>query len=74
MTIGRCTDEGLQRRIAERRERVYAAVRNNRPELYQSAIYHAEAMHLRHNVGLKCAADIEAGAMSLVAEALGLDV
>ena len=67
------TDEQL-RKLEERRKALYAAVRNNAPELYERAVQigHLALPEFGGHDPNKRAACVEAAAMSLVAEALGL--
>ena len=60
--------------MEERRKALYALVRTNAPELYERAVQvgHMATPEFGGHDPLKRAANVEAAAMSLVAEALGL--
>jgi hypothetical protein len=64
----------MKAKIEKRRSALYAAVKAQRPDLYQSAIYVAEIAACKHGVSLACAADIETAAMDLAASAAGISV
>lgn len=49
-------------------DRLYKAVRDARPELYQKAIRAADAVSIQHNLSTQVAAAIELTMMGLVAD------
>jgi hypothetical protein len=67
-------DAQLERKLKERREQLYATVRNYSPELYERAVQigHLALPEFGGQNPEKRAATVEAAAMSLIAEAVGL--
>ena len=66
----------MKERLEKRRKALYAAVKNNRPDLYERAVQigHMAMADFGGHDENKRAAVVEGAAMSLVAEAAGIDV
>lgn len=65
----------FQERLEKHRKTLYLAVRNNRPDLYRRAVEigHLAMPEFGGDDPLKRSVVVESAAMSLIAEALGLD-
>ena len=66
----------MQERIRKRREALYLAVKQQRPDLYRKAVEvaHLSMPEFGGNDPVKRAAGVENAVMSLVAEAAGIEV
>lgn len=67
-------DEQLKRKLEEHRKALYAAVKQDRPDLYRRCVEvgHLAMPEFGGPDPVRRAASVEAAAMLLVAEALGL--